>query len=94
MDVQRILADIDSEIAKLQGIKATLSGLSGSTSTMTVTRRRGRPKGSKNLPKTGAAPAAKITQRRLSPEGRAAIAAAMKRRWAERRKELKETVTK
>ena len=28
MDVRRIIADIDAEIAKLQGVKATLSGLS------------------------------------------------------------------
>jgi len=59
--------------------------------------RRGRPKGSKNAkavevkaPAAVKAPAtkaaAKTTKRKLSPEGRKAIAEAMKRRWAERRK--------
>lgn len=56
--------------------------------------RRGRPKGSKNskavavevkAPATKAA--AKTPKRKLSPEGRKAIADAMKRRWAERRKQ-------
>lgn len=86
MDVRRIIADIDAEIAKLENIKATLTGLSGATASASVPGRRGRPKGSKNLPK----PAASKGKRRLSPEGRAAIAAAMKRRWAEHRKK-KET---
>ncbi len=93
MDVRRILSDIDAEIAKLQGIRASLSGLatSSAVSAATKTGRRGRPKGSKNTPKSvqaakTAAPA-KATKRKLSPEGRKAIADAMKRRWAERRKE-------
>lgn len=86
MDVRRIIADIDAEIAKLENIKATLSGLStASAGTSPTPGRRGRPKGSKNLPK----PAGTKAKRRLSPEGRAAIAAAMKRRWAEHRKENK-----
>lgn len=62
------------------------------------TGRRGRPKGSKNskpvevkAPAAVKAPAtkaaAKTTKRKLSPEGRKAIADAMKRRWAERRKQ-------
>lgn len=89
MDVRRIIADIDAEIAKLENIKATLNGLStGTAGAPATTGRRGRPKGSKNLPKTAAAAAPK-GKRRLSPEGRAAIAAAMKRRWAEHRKEAK-----
>ena len=33
MDVRRIIADIDAEIAKLQGVKATLTGLSTTTAT-------------------------------------------------------------
>ena len=56
--------------------------------------RRGRPKGSKNsktvavdvkVPATKTA--AKTPKRKISPEGRKAIAEAMKRRWAERRKQ-------
>lgn len=101
MDVRRIIADIDAEIAKLEEVKATLNGLS-TTESVAVTgvakgARRGRPKGSKNAGKQ-AAPAKtskavkvakpeKTTTRKLSPEGRKRIADAMKRRWAERRKE-------
>jgi hypothetical protein len=97
MDVRRIIADIDAEIEKLQGIKATLSGLSTSASAPAApakSGRRGRPKGSKNATKAApavkaakAAKPAKATKRKLSPEGRKRIAEAMKRRWAERRKE-------
>ena len=96
MDVRRIIADIDAEIAKLEGVKATLTGLS-TTATVSApakTGRRGRPKGSKNVATVAkaakavkAAKPAKATKRKLSPEGRKRIADAMKRRWAERRKE-------
>ena len=97
MDVQKIIAELDAEIEHLQGIRASLSGLPSratATSAPQQTKgRRGRPKGSKNAPKDGAAAgtqakaAKKQTKRKLSPEGRKAIADAMKRRWAERRKE-------
>jgi hypothetical protein len=95
MDVRRIIADIDAEIAKLQGVKATLTGLSTAAVVpgSAKTGRRGRPKGSKNAAKpataTKTAKAAKPAKakRKLSPEGRKRIAEAMKRRWAERRKE-------
>jgi hypothetical protein len=97
MDVRRIIADIDAEIAKLQGVKATLTGLSTSAAVPAVAKsgRRGRPKGSKNASKAvtavkapkAAKAAKKTTKRKLSPEGRKRIAEAMKRRWAERRKE-------
>ena len=95
MDVRSIIADIDAEIAKLQGVKATLTGLSGSAPVVAkATGRRGRPKGSKNVATVAkaakavkAAKPAKATKRKLSPEGRKRIADAMKRRWAERRKE-------
>ncbi|HZL26864.1 MAG TPA: hypothetical protein VFC39_10060 [Acidobacteriaceae bacterium] len=95
MDVRRIIADIDAEIAKLQGIKATLTGLSTATTVSGSAKsgRRGRPKGSKNSAKPAtAAKAAKVAKpakakRKLSPEGRKRIADAMRRRWAERRKE-------
>jgi hypothetical protein len=96
MDVRSIIADIDAEIAKLQGVKATLTGLSVTSALPAAvkTGRRGRPKGSKNAAKATkpataakAAKGAKATKRKLSPEGRKRIAEAMKRRWAERRKE-------
>ncbi len=86
MDVNRIVSELDTEIARLQHIRAALTGI-GTTEKKPG---RGRPKGSKNLAKSAAAPVvAKKTgkKRKLSPEGRKRIAEAMKRRWAERRKE-------
>jgi len=83
VEVSRIIAEIDAQISKLQQARALLSG---STSTASRTG-RGRPKGSKN---TAAAAPAKTTttrKRKLSPEGRKRIADAMKKRWAERRKQ-------
>ena len=79
MDVKKILAEIDGEIARLQQIRSALTGI-GEVSTG---KRRGRPKGSTSAAKPG-----KRKKRNLSPEGRKRIADAMKRRWAERRKEL------
>jgi hypothetical protein len=80
-----VIAQIDSEIAKLQQARQLLSGAVPAKSG------RGRPKGSKNATTNAAAapaPAAtKTAKRKLSPEGRKAIADAMKRRWAERRKQ-------
>ncbi len=88
MEVTAIIAEIDSQIAKLQQARALLAG----TPAAAPKARRGRPKGSKNATGTvKVAPkktAKKAGKRRLSPEGRKAIAEAMKRRWAERRKEL------
>ena len=81
MDVNRIVSELDTEIARLQQIRAALSGVASKASTPDAPR-RGRPKGSKNA--TSAAPVAK--KRQLSPEGRKRIAEAMKKRWAERRK--------
>ena len=71
MEVSRILAEIDSQILKLQQARQLLSGSEG------VKRAGpGRPKGSKNAA-PAAPPAAK--KRKLTAE-------AMKRRWAERKK--------
>lgn len=82
MDVNRILSELDAEIVRLQQIRAALSGAVGTGAT--EPKRRGRPKGSKNAAASGAAPKKK---RELSPEGRKRIAEAMKKRWAERRKD-------
>lgn len=81
MEVSRIIAEIDTQILKLQQARALLSG----TTVPAVRTGRGRPKGSKN----GAAAAAPAgtRKRKLSPEGRKRIAEAMKKRWAERRKQ-------
>jgi hypothetical protein len=86
VEVSRIIAEIDGQIAKLQQARALLA--EGGAAPRAG---RGRPKGSKNLatiaaPKT-AAP--KTAKRKLSPEGRKRIADAMKKRWAERRKQAK-----
>ena len=75
MEVSRIIAEIDAQIAKLQQARELLSGTTTSSG-----KGPGRPKGSKN------AKAPTSRKRKLSPEGRKRIADAMKRRWAERRK--------
>ena len=89
MEVGRIIAEIDAQIAKLQQARTLLSGAEAQS----IARRPGRPKGSKN---NAAAPAAakQTTGRKLSPEGRKRIADAMKRRWAERKKATAKTAAK
>ena len=82
MQVSRILAEIDAEIAKLQQARALLAPVSSETRTG-----RGRPKGSKNAASVKPATVTKTRKRKLSPEGRKRIADAMKKRWAERRKQ-------
>jgi len=77
MGTKEIIAQIDTEIARLQRVKSILSG------TSTTKLKRGRPKASHKV----AAPlAAKLT---MSPEGRARIAAAQKARWAKAKKPAK-----
>jgi hypothetical protein len=76
VEVSRIIAEIDAQIAKLQQARELLAGT-------TAPAGRGRPKGSKSA----AASSAKPRKRKLSPEGRKRIADAMKKRWAERRKQ-------
>jgi hypothetical protein len=78
VQVSRIIAEIDAQILKLQQARALLAeGL------QTEQTRRGRPKGSTNTPK----PAAGGRKRKMTAEGRKRIADAMKKRWAERRKQ-------
>ncbi len=86
MAMSDVIAQIDAEIAKLQQAKVLLSGEPAPVAPV-KTGKRGRPKGSKNAA-SAAVPAktAGKAKRKLSPEGRKAIADAMKRRWAERRK--------
>jgi hypothetical protein len=99
VEVSRILSEIDWQISKLQQARALLAGTSTPTASAApvAPARRGRPKGSKNSVKKAtaktpattakvAAPAAK-GKRKLSAEGRKRIADAMKKRWAERRKQ-------
>jgi hypothetical protein len=80
VEVSRIIAEIDGQIAKLQQARALLAGGAGAPRAG-----RGRPKGSKNAATAKDASAA--GKRKLSPEGRKRIADAMKKRWAERRKQ-------
>ena len=75
MDTNRIIADIDTEISKLQQARALLSNVS-------TKKAPGRPK-SIELKVT------KPKKRRLSAKGRAAISAAMKARWAKAKKAAK-----
>ena len=82
MEVSRIIAEIDAQISKLQQARALLAG----TTAPAARNGRGRPKGTKKT--VAAAPAAApARKRKLSPEGRKRIAEAMKKRWAERRKQ-------
>ncbi|SNS97201.1 hypothetical protein SAMN05421770_103286 [Granulicella rosea] len=86
MEVSKIIAELDSQISKLQQARALLAG----TEVVAAADkpRRGRPKGSKNATTkvpTKAPAVAKKAKRELTPEGRKAIADAMKRRWAARR---------
>jgi phage tail tape-measure protein len=80
VEVSRIIAEIDAQILKLQQARALLAG----TASPVVRAGRGRPKGSKSASET-VKPATR--KRKLSPEGRKRIADAMKKRWAERRKQ-------
>ena len=77
-----IIAHIDAQIAKLQQARSLL--IEGDP---VVKAGRGRPKGSKNVSTATVTTAPAKGKRKLSPEGRKAIADAMKRRWAERRKQ-------
>jgi hypothetical protein len=75
MDTNRIIADIDIEISKLQQVRAILTSVG-------VKKGPGRPKSTE--PK-----GTKPKKRKMSSKGRAAISAAMKARWAETRKAAK-----
>jgi len=72
MAIKDLLAEIDAEIARLEQARSLLAA-NGEPEI-----RRGRPK------KTSEAATVKPTKkkRNLTPEGRARIAAAVKRRWA------------
>ncbi len=94
MDVSDIVARIDAKIASLQQARAVLMGMDEPP--VVAKPRRGRPKGSKNAA-TAVAAARKPAKRKrsLTPEGRMRIAEAVKRRWADHRKETpKKTAVK
>jgi hypothetical protein len=70
VEITRIVAELDKEIARLKEARALLAG---SNTSGTKTR------------KTPARP--KKSRGRMSAEGRRRIAEAMKKRWAERKKQ-------
>jgi hypothetical protein len=78
----QIIHVIDAEIARLQQAKALLLG----GNSVAHKSRVGRPPASP-APAAHAPKASKRKKRRLSAEGRKRIADAMKKRWAERRKQ-------
>ena len=80
MDFHRLVHEIDSEISLLQQARALLTG-------EPTKRSPGRPKAavSHKAATTGSKPAKR--KRHLSPEGRKRIADAMRKRWAERKKQ-------
>jgi len=80
MDTNRIIADIDTEISKLQQARAILARVG-------VKNGPGRPKSAE--PKV-----LKPKKRKMSAKGRAAISAAMKARWAKKREETRPNVKK
>lgn len=85
MEVSRIIAEIDAQISKLQQARTLLAG-----TTQIATKGPGRPKGRKTATKVAATAPKNATsgrKRKLSPEGRKRIADAMKKRWADRRKQ-------
>jgi len=79
MTTIEIISAIDEEITKLQRVRSLLSGYSDPTPTA-IKRRPGRPK---------KAVSAKPVKRVLSPEAKARIAAAQKKRWAAHKKATK-----
>jgi hypothetical protein len=80
VEVSRIISEIDAQIAKLQQARALLSGT-------TASPRRSGPGRPKSSTKAAAPKTAAPRKRKLSPEGRKRIAEAMKKRWAEHRKQ-------
>jgi hypothetical protein len=72
MGLKEILAEIDTEIARLQQARALLAG--------ETKRGPGRPKSVANVEKLAK------KKRNLSPEGRKRIVEAVKRRWAAKKK--------
>jgi hypothetical protein len=73
VEVNRIVAELENQIARLREARALLAdGASGP-------KRRGRPPGKTSARRI-------VRKRRLTAEGRKRISEALKRRWALRRK--------
>jgi hypothetical protein len=76
MNTKALIAQIDTELAKLQNARTVLLSLDSAP----TKGKRGRPK------RSGAKKAAPKKGRKMSAEGRARIAAAQKKRWAAAKK--------
>jgi hypothetical protein len=87
MAIKDILALLDAEIATLKEARRLLSADSTESP---VPRKAGRPRKAENALLTAGTATAKTKKKRnLSPEGRARIAEAVKRRWAAQKKAVK-----
>lgn len=82
MDTQPLLQEIDAQIAKLQHARTVLAAIDSAS----PRKGRGRPP-KKSAPTTDAPQ----KRRTLSPVARARIAAAQRKRWAEKKKAAKKT---
>jgi hypothetical protein len=80
VDSNRVIQEIDAEISRLQQARALLSGES-------TRRGPGRPKAGASHKTNATSGRTTKRKRRLSPEGRKRIADAMRKRWAERKKQ-------
>jgi hypothetical protein len=86
LEVNRILAEIDAQISKLQQARALLAG-SGTTAASAVAKKAvGRPRKVVAAPTASKSTTSGRKKRNLSPEARKRIADAQKKRWADRRK--------
>jgi hypothetical protein len=87
MSITNLISEIDAEIARLEQARSLLSGAASPTP-----KKRGRPAKAAEAAvavKAVAAKPVKKNKRKLSPEGRARIAAAVKARWAAQKKVAK-----
>ncbi len=84
MALKDVVAQIDAEISRLQQARALLM------TTTAPARRRGRPAKQQGTEPALSKPVKK--KRNLSPEGRARIAEAVKRRWAKQKAKGKPNV--
>jgi hypothetical protein len=81
MNTEAIIEALDTEIARLQEVKALLAASTGNSLTGVLKRGPGRPK--------KASVVAPKQRKGISPEARERIAAAQKARWAKVRKAAK-----
>jgi len=93
MQTNEILEALDTQIIKLQQARAILAGVSVPTTEVATVKQRGRPKGSVSKPSTQTASALPVrsSKRMMSPEGKARLVAALKARWAAKKKNDKST---